>query len=254
MTDTTAAPSGPPAPASQPANDATPAPRALIDYDFQSVLAAPPKRRLVLWLMAGLIVAAALTLGLAQVDVVVGANGRIVTSDSEIVIQPLETSVVRSIAVKMGEKVKAGQVLATLDPTFAGADEDELSAKLRNLQAAYDRIEAELAGGVYEPQRANDEEQTQRDIFRKRHDEYAARIAASEGKAAEYQADLAAHKTEAKGLASQIALSTQAEGIYQQLVARDLASKLKLIETSQRRVEARIAPRHQSRRAAEIGA
>jgi HlyD family secretion protein len=223
--------------AAVPANDSTPAPRALIDYDFQSVLAAPPKRRMVLWLMAGLIAAGALGLGLAQVDVVVGANGRIVTSDSEIVIQPLETSVVRSVAVKMGQKVKAGEVLATLDPTFTGADEEELSAKLRNLSAAYDRIEAELAGGVYDPAKPSDDERTQRDIFRKRHDEYAARVAASEGKVEGYKADLAAHKTEAEGLSRQIALAIQAEGIYQQLVAKDLASKLKLIEASQRRVE-----------------
>ncbi len=225
------------APAALPANDTAPAPRALIDYDFQSVLAAPPKRRMVLWLMTGFVAAAALALGLAQVDVVVSANGRIVTSDSEIVVQPLETSVVRSLAVKMGQKVKAGQVLATLDPTFAGADEDELSGKLRHLQAACDRIEAELAGAVYDPADPNQDERTQSDIFRKRHDEYAARIAASEGKAAEYEADLAAHKIEAKGLDRQIGLATQAEGIYQTLVAKDLASRLKLIEASQRRVE-----------------
>jgi hemolysin D len=104
---------------SQP-SAAAPAPRALIDYDFESVLSAPPKRRIVLWLMAGLIAAAATALALAKVDIEVSANGRMVTSDSEIVIQPLETSVVRAVAVKMGQKVKAGEVLATLDPTFSG--------------------------------------------------------------------------------------------------------------------------------------
>jgi hemolysin D len=75
-----------------------PAPRALIDYDFQSVMTVPPKRRLVLWLMVGLIVVAAVMLAVLKVDIVVSANGKIVTGDSEIVIQPLETSVVRSIA------------------------------------------------------------------------------------------------------------------------------------------------------------
>jgi len=37
------------------APSSAPTPRALIDYDFQSVLTAPPKRRLVLWLMVGLL-------------------------------------------------------------------------------------------------------------------------------------------------------------------------------------------------------
>ena len=226
---------------------AAPAPRALIDYDFASVLAAPPKRRVVLWLMAGLVAAAATALAVAKVDIVVGANGRLVTSDSEIVVQPLETSVVRSIAVKMGEKVKAGEVLATLDPTFSGADVAELQAKRRRFDALYDRLAAELAGRVYEPASPNDDERTQADIFRKRTDEYAARIAAADGKTAEYEADLAAHKTEAQGLEQQITLAQQAEEIYRTLVAKDLASKLRLIDTSQRRVEA------QSRLATNLG-
>jgi hypothetical protein len=72
-----------------------PTPRALIDYDFQSVLAAPPRRRVVLWLMIGLVAFAAVALAVLKVDIVVGANGKIVTSDGEIVIQPVEMSVVR---------------------------------------------------------------------------------------------------------------------------------------------------------------
>ena len=89
-----------PAPASSAA-----APRALIDYDFQTVLRVPPRRRLVLWLLLGLVIAAAAALAVLKVDIVVSANGKIVTSDSEIVIQPVETSVVRSIAVSMGQQV-----------------------------------------------------------------------------------------------------------------------------------------------------
>src|SRR5262249_52000342 len=159
------------------ATNAVPAPRAIIDYDFQSVLAAPPRQRLVLWLLAGML--AALTIGLAvtKVDMVVAANGKIITTDSQIVVQPLETAVVRSVAVKAGDRVKAGDILATLDPTFSEADAAELSAKLRNLNAAYARLEAELAGIEYDPRAANAEHLTQREIFRKRHQEYTAKLA-----------------------------------------------------------------------------
>ena len=217
---------------------AEPAPRALIDYDFHSVLGAPPKRRVVLWLMALLFAAAGGALALARVDIVVSADGRLATTESEIVVQPLETSVVRAIAVRMGDRVRAGQVLATLDPTFTEADEAELSAKLRRLQAAHDRIAAELAGTGYDPMDPDADALTQREIFGKRHDEYFARLAAFDRKAEEYKADLAAHRIEAEGLERQIALAQQAEGIYQTLVAKDLASKLKLIETTQSLLEA----------------
>jgi hemolysin D len=125
----------------------------------------------------------------------------------------MPSSVVRTVAVKMGQKVKASEVLVTLDPTFSRADEAELSAKLRHLNAAYDRIETKLAGGAYNPPDPKDDERTQQDIFRKRRDEFAARIAASDGKIEESKADLAAHKTEVAGLEEQIRLSMQAEDI-----------------------------------------
>jgi HlyD family secretion protein len=221
------------------APSSAPTPRALIDYDFQSVLTAPPKRRLVLWLMVGLVAAAAMALAVLKVDIVVSANGKIVTSNSEIVIQPVETSVVRSLAVKMGQQVKAGEMLATLDPTFSLADRDELVAKLRTLNATFDRLDAELGDRVYDPRNPGPEETTQRDIFRKRHDEYAAKLSAAERKTEQYRADLATHKTEARSLEEQIRLASQAESMYQQLVAKDLASKLKLIEASQHLVDAK---------------
>lgn len=216
-----------------------PTPRALIDYDFQSVLRVPPKRRPILWLMVGLVVAAVLALALLEVDIVVTANGKVVAGDSEIVIQPVETSVVRSIAVRMGQQVRAGDVLATLDPTFTQADRDELAAKLRTLDASFERLDAELAGRAYLPSDPNPQQQTQREIFRKRHEEYAAKLSAAERKIDQYKAELATHRTEAKSLQDQIRLGSEAESIYQQLVAKDLASKLKLIEASQHLVEAR---------------
>ena len=216
-----------------------PTPRALIDYDFQNVLTAPPKQRLVVWLMVGLVAFAVVALAILKVDIVVSANGKIVTRDSEIVIQPVEMSVVRSVAVKMGQHVKAGDVLATLDPTFTKADQDELTAKLRTLDATFNRIDAEVAGRVYDPPNPDPDELTQRDVFRKRHDEYIAKLGAAEHKVEQAKSDLASHQAEAKSLQEQIQLANQAQDIYQQLVAKDLASKLKLLDASQRLVDAK---------------
>lgn len=219
--------------------DSLPAPRAVIDYDFQSILAAPPKQRLVLWLMAALIAIAAVGLFVAKVDMIVSANGKLTTRDSPIVVQPIDTSVVRSVAVRVGDKVKAGEVLAVLDPTFTEADAVELDAKLRHSQAAFDRITTEISGQVYNPANPNDEEREQRDIYRRRQQEYDAKLAASETKAQQYRADLDAHKIEAQGLAQQISLIGQQEQMYQTLVAQNLVSKLKLLDTTQRLVEAK---------------
>src|SRR5262249_39041900 len=108
------------------ATSAAPAPRA-IRLRFSKRAGAPPRQRLVLWLLVGLLAALAIGLAAAKVDMIVAANGKIITTDSQIVVQPLETSVVRSVAVKAGDRVKPGDVLATLDPTFSEADAAELS-------------------------------------------------------------------------------------------------------------------------------
>src|SRR5205085_6819271 len=114
------------------------APRAGIDYDFQTVFLAPPRQRVTLWLIVGLLATTAIALSIAKVDVIISANGKLATGESQIVVQPLETSIVRSVEVKVGQKVNKGDLLATLDPTFTQADESELATKLQSLQATVD--------------------------------------------------------------------------------------------------------------------
>lgn len=57
-----------------------------------------------------------------KVDIVAVSQGRIIVSQRSKTIQPLETSVVKSIHVKDGDRVKAGQLLIALDATATQAD------------------------------------------------------------------------------------------------------------------------------------
>lgn len=83
---------------------------------------------------------------IGRVDKVVIAKGKVVTSDRPVVIQPIQTAIIRSMNVKAGDVVEPGQVLATLDPTFSAADEAEIASREEYLLALAARIEAELAG------------------------------------------------------------------------------------------------------------
>src|SRR5206468_1649343 len=60
------------------------------------------------------------------IDIVASASGKIVPSGRTKVVQPFETSVVRSIRVQDGQAVKAGDVLIELDPTANAAERDHL--------------------------------------------------------------------------------------------------------------------------------
>ncbi len=66
----------------------------------------------------------------AKMDIVVSAQGKVIPSGKSKVLQSLEPGVVRSIAVRDGQSVKAGDVLLELDPTSTGADRNRLQREL----------------------------------------------------------------------------------------------------------------------------
>ncbi len=80
---------------------------------------------------------------LAQVDRVVVAHGRTVTTERPMVVQPFERGVVRSIDVEVGAKVARGQALVTLDPTLAEIQEKDLLNRQEVLAAQVGRLSAE---------------------------------------------------------------------------------------------------------------
>jgi hemolysin D len=83
---------------------------------------------------------------LAQMDVVITAQGKVIPAGKSKVIQPLETGVVRTIAVRDGQTVKAGEVLVELDLTSSGADRDRVQRELWEAKAEVARATAQLAG------------------------------------------------------------------------------------------------------------
>ena len=141
---------------SPPGRDAIPG-KALssIIAEFQSDAVeleerAPPNiARLTLYGVTALLAAAVLWASVSTIDEIVVAPGRLITTEPTIVVQPLETSIIRTIDVAVGEIVHKGQTLATLDATFSQSDMVQRRAKFAALDAQVRRIEAELAGADY---------------------------------------------------------------------------------------------------------
>ncbi len=95
----------------------------------------------------------------SHIDRVVGsASGAIVTDQPPVVFQSLDPSIIRSLNVKEGQRVGKGELLATLDPTFAAAQVNQFRAQLDGLRAQIARDQAliALAPLVY-PAAANDQ-------------------------------------------------------------------------------------------------
>lgn len=112
-----------------------------------AVMAQPPSyvtrmASMAICVMAGL---ALVFSYLAQMDVVVTAQGKVIPTGKSKVVQPLEAGVVRAIAVRDGQTVKAGEVLVELDVTSSGADHERIQRELWEAKAEVLRTTAQLA-------------------------------------------------------------------------------------------------------------
>jgi multidrug efflux pump subunit AcrA (membrane-fusion protein) len=125
--------------------------------EFQSpssiILQAPPGRtaRNAIWVVAALLLTLLLISEFVPMDMEVMAQGQVISRAPTIQLEPLETAIVRSIGVHVGETVRAGQVLATLDPTEAQADLQTLYAQRSALSAEVAEERAEFEGKPYKP-------------------------------------------------------------------------------------------------------
>ena len=150
----------------------------------------PASATALLWAVLGLIAAAVTWASLASIDRVVVANGKLITTASRIVLQPLETAAVRALAVRPGQVVAPGEVLVSLDPTFAAADERGAREQALSAAAEIRRLEAELAGAEDPGTLSEDptEQRNQAETFSRRRAERTSMVHAYDAQIKEMQA------------------------------------------------------------------
>lgn len=82
----------------------------------------------------------------AWIDEIVRADGEVVSSSRSQIIQNLEGGIMADLAVKQGDQVEAGQVLATLQDTKFRTAFDDLMDQINALDIRRVRLEAEIEG------------------------------------------------------------------------------------------------------------
>ncbi len=81
-----------------------------------------------------------------DIDQSVRAQGQVIPSSRTQIIQSVDGGVLQTIAVQEGQQVKAGQLLATLEPERSTASHAQSKAEVASRQAALIRARAELTG------------------------------------------------------------------------------------------------------------
>jgi hemolysin D len=127
--------------------------------------------------------------------VVTSLYGDIVTVQPTVVMQPFDESIIKSINVDEGDRVKKGQLLGTLDPTFAASSVDALRLQIASLDPEIARCEAELAGKpfVYVPGNGPGEKRyaaLQQNYYVQRKANYDATLKSYDAQIAQYKASV----------------------------------------------------------------
>lgn len=198
----------------------------------------PAYIRITLHVMMGALVTFVLWASLSQVDKIVLARGRLVNPTPNIVVQPLETSIVQSIAVRAGQVVKKGDVLAVLDATFAKADNEQIRTKWRSLNTQLTALEQELKGGAgATPKKGDADGVLQQLLASERGGNYLAQQKKLEENVARLRASLDTNKRDQVVLAARLRSVLEIEQMQDKLVAQQFGARIRLLEARDKRLE-----------------
>lgn len=100
----------------------------------------------VLWVVIILLITGIVWACLAKIDVVVVAEGKLVTNRPNITMKPLERMVVSQVFVKVGQIVEEGQVLVAFDSSATRAEHASLTEQLHYYTGRKLRLSAEANG------------------------------------------------------------------------------------------------------------
>lgn len=199
--------------------------------EFQSptlsliVRPVPVSARLTTWLLGSLVVATFVVFGIIPVDRVVSTGGVILAQSPNVIVQPLETAIVRKIFVKEGQVVKKGQLLAELDPTFAASDEKSTFAQMQSLQAQVTRMKAELANKPYVSD-GTQYGQLEELAYLQRHQQFTFTVQDYNEKIASLEAKVKLAQADVASLTLQLGKLQSVENIRKQLERMQVGSKL----------------------------
>jgi hemolysin D len=207
--------------------------------DAQAIEQREPRRsrRLTLYALLALVLTAVLWAALSEIDKLVIGRGRLVTPLPNLVVQPLEPGILKAIEVRIGEVVDRGQVLATLDPTFATADTDQLASRSATLAWQAQRLESELAGTEVPEPGSGLQEQLQAGRLVERRATYAARLRQFEETIAALRASLETNRRDQEALARHVKSLADLEAMHKAMETKQMGSRANMLQVQADRLE-----------------
>ena len=199
-----------------------------------------------IWMFAVFIVGLGLWATTAPLSSAIVAHGSFVATGQNKVVQHLEGGLIRSILVKEGDKVQAGQALIEMDDTASRADEQRYAIRQATLLATKARIEAERDGTdtiAYPPQltaMAGNPEvaksiEAQQSLFATRRTEFQTQREINERQIAAIQHEIEGLQAQKAANEEQLALTAKEAESAEQLLVKGLTEKGRVLDLQRNR-------------------
>jgi HlyD family secretion protein len=203
----------------------------------------PVRAQLVLLLLAAMFASLLIIAAVFKVDrTVTSSFGQMVTAEPTIVLQALDPSIIKTIEVREGDKVRAGQLLATLDATFTGADVNALRMQIASLDAQIARCEAELGGrplsfsGDGQPG-GKLYETLQQSYYHQRKAQFDSQVRAFDEVIAQSKATMLRLEADQRLYDDRSKANKELEDIRSVLAVKELGSRVQFLQTLDQRLE-----------------
>lgn len=216
---------------------------SLAILEFQSPTAAvigtplPRMVRFNTFVIASMVAALLAIAAYMPIARVVTETGTLITRGQTIVLQPLNESIVRSIDVHVGEIVKKGQVLASLNPTFAAADLKSFQDQVNVLSAQAARLTAEANITAYKPDAANPSSPQQELQYNQEMAQYTFQVENLQQQINSYKSQVAGLVAQAQVYHQRLAVNTDIEAIRREAQRLNVGSQLDLLTAKDNQLE-----------------
>ena len=195
--------------------------------------------RPVFYIVVLLFITAIIVASIIQVDVVVVGTGRLITSISPLVLQPIDRAIIRELKVRAGDKITKGQVLAVLDSTFTQADLAALSEQKEFLQEKVSGLDAELKTISSEGGGAPDTTDILRNnLYSQRITQYRSRLRVFDKEIISLQSSVRATEGDRDFFESQLVIARDVEAMRSKLSQSQSGSKIQYLEAQAARMRA----------------
>ena len=173
-----------------------------------------------------------------QVDVIVEGSGKLVSVNQNIVMKPLDRSVIKSIDIKVGQVVKKDQLLMSFDPSINKAEEERIRSELSSVKAQYDRWYAEFTEKNYAPASgSNQNERWQAAIFKQRQSFFKEKLRAYDESVKRLEANIKTTTDTISKQRERFKAMDEISKMYENLHQRQAATKKDLLEIRMSRMQ-----------------